>query len=74
MTRSASVRILVSLHRRLRKEGYLSDVSAAQFSADFIGLLRGDWFFRAALGVSAPLAQSAVKAEAQRVTARLLRD
>ena len=72
MTRSPSLRIVKQIARRLAKEKRISASNADQFAADFIGLLRGDTYYRALLGVASPLPQSKVKVEAQRAMKALL--
>lgn len=72
MTRGASARIVATLYRRLRKSGVIAGGTAEAFSADFIGLLRGDHFFRAAIGAVDQLPQGDVRAEAHRAMDALL--
>ncbi len=72
MTRSASARIVTVLYRRLKKAGLVAGGTAESFSADFIGLLRGDHFFRTAIGAADPLPQENVRAEARRAMQILL--
>ena len=72
MTRGASARIVTVLYRRLKKSGVISGGTAEDFSADFIGLLRADHFFRAAIGAVGPLPQENVRAEAHRAMQTLL--
>lgn len=71
MTRSASAGIVVSLHRRLRRAGRVGGTADA-FAADFIGLLRGDHFFRSAIGVVDPLPEAEIPAAARRAVETLL--
>lgn len=72
MTRDASARIVALLYRRLKKAGVVAGGTAEAFAADFIGLLRGDHVFRAAIGASDPLPQVKVRAEAHRAMQILL--
>lgn len=73
MTRAASLKIVKALGWKLSKEKriHVSDYDA--FASDFIGLLRGDIYFRALAGAAKPLAQAKVAAEARRVVAVLLK-
>ncbi len=73
MTRSASLKIVRALGWKLSKEKriHVSDYDA--FASDFIGLLRGDAYFRALAGAAKPLPQTKVAAEAKRVVGVLLK-
>jgi AcrR family transcriptional regulator len=73
MTRSASLKIVRALGWKLSKEKriHVSDYDA--FASDFIGLLRGDVYFRALAGAAKPLSQAKVAAEAKRVVGVLLK-
>ena len=73
MARAASLEVVRALGWKLSKEKriHISDYDA--FASDFIGLLRGDIYFRALAGAAKPLAQVKVVAEAKRVVAVLLK-
>jgi TetR/AcrR family transcriptional repressor of mexJK operon len=73
MTREPSARIVSELARRLTRAGRIGRVSGEAFGADFIGLLRGDLFFRAAIGVVPVPGARALDAHAERAMKRLLR-
>ncbi|MDP3737244.1 MAG: TetR/AcrR family transcriptional regulator [Hyphomonadaceae bacterium] len=72
MTRTASLRIVKALARRLARDGRIATANADQVAADFIGLLRGDAYYRALLGVAPVLPQPKVKVEARRAVKTLL--
>lgn len=73
MTRAASLKIVKALGWKLAKEGRIHVSDYDRFAADFIGLLRGDLYFRALVGAAAPLPQPKVPAEARRVVTLLLK-
>jgi AcrR family transcriptional regulator len=73
MTRTASLRIVKALALQLAKEKRIAVDSADAFAADFIGLLRGDLYFRALAGAARLLPQSRVAAEARRAVTVLLK-
>lgn len=73
-TRTASVRIVRALATKLARDGKIATASFNPdvFAADFIGLVRGDLYFRVLIGAAKPLSQSRVAAEARRVVVTLL--
>lgn len=73
MTRTASLEIVRGLGRRLMRQRRIRTSDPDVFAADFIGLLRGDHYQRALLGVGEPLPQEDVPREARRVVTVLLR-
>jgi AcrR family transcriptional regulator len=73
MTRAASLKIVRALAWKLAKEKKIPTPNYDDFASDFIGLLRGDLYFRALVGAANPLSQAKVAAEAKRVVAVLLK-
>lgn len=72
-TRAASLKIVRALAWKLAKEKRIATPNYDDFASDFIGLLRGDLYFRALVGAARPLPQTKVAAEAKRVVAMLLK-
>jgi AcrR family transcriptional regulator len=73
MTRSASLKIVRALALKLAKEKRIAAPDFDDFASYFIGLLRGDVYFRALVGAGRPMAQSRVAGEARRIVALLLK-
>jgi AcrR family transcriptional regulator len=72
MTRTASAAIVKELARRLDAAGLYSIANRVAFAEDFIGLLRGDVYFRAAIGVVPPPSRDALIRHANRSMDMLL--
>jgi AcrR family transcriptional regulator len=72
-TRAASLKIVRALAWKLAKEKRIATPDYDDFASDFIGLLRGDLYFRTLVGAAKPLPQAKVAAEAKRVVAMLLK-
>lgn len=73
MTRAASLKIVKALGWKLSKEKRIAVKDYDAFAADFIGLLRGDLWFRALVGAARPLPQAKIAAEAKRAVGVLLK-
>lgn len=73
MTRAASLKIVRALGWKLSKEKRIHVPDYDAFASDFIGMLRGDLYFRALAGAAKPLPQSKGAAEARRVVTLLLK-
>jgi TetR/AcrR family transcriptional regulator, mexJK operon transcriptional repressor len=73
MTRTTSLDIVKGLCRRLVQTRRIRKTDPDVFSADFIGLLRGDHYQRALIGVRPPMSQEEVPEEARRVVGLLLK-
>lgn len=72
-TRAASLKIVRALAWKLAKEKKIAPPNYDDFASDFIGLIRGDLYFRALVGAAKPLPQARVAAEARRVVTLLLK-
>jgi TetR/AcrR family transcriptional repressor of mexJK operon len=72
-TRAASLKIVRALAWKLAKEKKIATPDYDDFASDFIGLIRGDIYFRALVGATKPLPQSKVAAEARRIVTVLLK-
>ncbi len=72
-TRAASLKIVRALAWKLAKEKKIASPNYDDFASDFIGLVRGDLYFRALVGAAKPLPQAKVAAEAKRVVGVLLK-
>ncbi len=71
-TRRASIEIVEELGRRLYRSGRIQRPHPGTFADDFIGLVRGDLYFRVLLGAIAPPAPAGLRRHTRRAVRRLL--
>jgi AcrR family transcriptional regulator len=73
LTRDPFVEMLRILVERLVRNGDIAPGDAGAFGGSFIGMLRGDHFYQALLGITPPVDPADLERLARQVVARLLR-